>query len=56
MQDSIELLCCSEVMAEWLFDHDPGVGRAARLGKRLGHRAKQAGRNCQVVQRPLSLS
>ena len=53
VQRAVELLRRGEVAAEGLFDDDARILGAAGLGQPFGDRREQAGRDGQVVQRPL---
>src|SRR5262245_52836356 len=48
----IELACRRQIVPEGLFDDDPSVIGAARLGELLNYRFEQRGRNREVMRRP----
>ena len=51
VQNPVQFQRRIEVVPERLFDHDPRVIAASRLGQVLGDHSKQARRNRQIMQR-----
>src|SRR5207247_1781879 len=56
VQRGVQLACGGEVVPERLLDDHPGVPGGGDPGQAPGHRLEQAGRDGQVVQRPLGLA
>src|SRR5262249_56344743 len=52
-KDAVQFPGRREVVAEGLFDDDPGARRAARRGELFHDHFEQRGRNGEVVRRPL---